>query len=193
MNMNANAILRMPARWSGWVGGAERAVWFDVPDRLTQAELARTATLGAADPRLGIALRHARDGDVTATLAGETERLDRWRGNGGSQDGQAVVTAAVVARRCGHLDLVPESVLAHVAVADLSDRGVAQDKPDFRWSRHMSSRWLPKWLPSARASQGPARSATRPACMPEAVPEPAPAQARGSAAARAVPSRQYGC
>jgi TPR repeat protein len=140
INMNANAILRMPARWAGWVGGAERAVWFSVPGQLNEAEQARAAALAASDPRLALALRHAHDGDLTATLACETELTDRWRGYGGDRNGQAVITGTIVASRCGHPQPIPEGVLAAVALAHLSAQEAAPESlgwlaPALKWAQ----------------------------------------------------------
>jgi TPR repeat protein len=140
INMNANAILRMPARWAGWVEGTERAVWFSVPGKLNAAEQDRAATLAASDPRLAVALRHARDGELTATLACETELTDRWRGHGGDRNGQAVITSAIVASRCGHPQPIPEGVVAAVTLAHLSAQEVAPEKlgwlaPALKWAQ----------------------------------------------------------
>ena len=140
IDMDANAILRMPARWAGWVGGTERAVWFPVPGQLNAAEQARAAALAASDPRLAVALRHARDGDLTATLACETELTDRWRGHGGDRNGQAVITSAIVASRCGHPQPIPEDVLTAVTLAHLSAQEAAPESlrwlaPALKWAQ----------------------------------------------------------
>jgi TPR repeat protein len=140
INMNANAILRMPARWAGWVGGTERAVWFSVPGQLNEAEQARAATLAASDPRLAVALRDARDGELTATLACETELTDRWRGHGGDRNGQAVITSAIVASRCGHPQPIPEGVVAAITLAYLSAQEAAPESlewlaPALQWAQ----------------------------------------------------------
>jgi hypothetical protein len=124
MNLNANAILRMPARWSGALGGTERAVCFDLPGQLSARELAAARELAERDPRLRIALRDTRDGAVIATLACAAELVERWRGQG-DRAGQALVTAAVVARRCGHPEPIPQPVLTGVALAHLSAQGQA--------------------------------------------------------------------
>lgn len=135
MSLNANAILRMPARWSGAPGGTERAVSFDVPGQLSPRELAAASELAEADPRLRMALRAARDSAVIPTLACAAELVERWRGKG-DRSGQALVTAAVVARRCGHPEPIPQPVLAGVALAHLAARGQAPGQ----------SGWLPEAL-----------------------------------------------
>jgi TPR repeat protein len=140
MNRNASEILRMLARWSGRAEGSERAVWFDVQGQFNGAERARASELASSDPRLGIALRDARDGDITATLACESLLIDRWRGHG-DRNGQALVTAAVIARRCGHPEPIPEGLLDAVALAHLSGQGEA---PESSW-------WLPSALKWAQA------------------------------------------
>jgi Tetratricopeptide repeat len=133
LDVNANEILRMPNLWSGWMGGTDRAAWFVVEGQLTAAEKARASALSSSDPRLAVALRDARAGDLTATLACETALVRRWR-DGGDPEGQAVVTAAVVARRCGHPEPIPEDLLKSVALAWLSGQGTAPDNP--RWLPH---------------------------------------------------------
>jgi len=137
MSIDANTILRMPARWSGLVTGTEHAVQFDVPGQLSQAERVRAAVLSPMDPRLEIALNAARDCDFTATLACEAELVDRWRGEG-DRNGQAVMTAAIVARLCGHPEPIGKDVLAALALCSLSG---TEDAPE-------NAEWLPaalKW------------------------------------------------
>src|SRR5450755_524895 len=138
MSMNANTILRMPARWSGQVEGTERAVQFDIPGQLSQAEQVRASVLSPMDPRLEVALHAARDGDFTATLACEAELVDRWRGEG-DRNGQAVMTAAVVARLCGHPEPIGEGVLAAVAISYLSDM---EDAPEVSNRGTRGMQWL---------------------------------------------------
>jgi TPR repeat protein len=127
MNLDAYAILRMTARWSGRPEGTERAVLFDVAGQLSAQEQARASAFSSRDPRLEIALRHERGSDLVATLACEAELVARWRAGSGDPAGQALITAAVVARRCGHPEPIPESVLAAVALASLSAEGTAPE------------------------------------------------------------------
>jgi len=86
-----------------------------------------------------MALNATREGDFTATLACEAELVDRWRGDG-DRNGQAIVTAAVVARLCGHPEPIGESTLSAVALSYLSDLEAAPE----------STEWLPEALRWAR-------------------------------------------
>jgi hypothetical protein len=141
MSKEAREILQMPARFAGHVGGSERAVWFEVLARFSEAELGRATALAVSDPRLRQAIRDTRDGDVPATLACAARLIDRWRVSGGDQEGQAVITAAVIARRCGHPAPIPRGVLSAVALAHLSARDIAPD----------DATWLPAALAWAQA------------------------------------------
>jgi TPR repeat protein len=130
MNMNTTAILRIPALWSGRSTGTERAVRFDLPARLSAAELTRASAAAARDPRLRIAVTYAQDGDVIPALACAPELIRRWRGHG-DRPGQALVTGAVVARRCGYPEPIPQATIAVVALAHLSAHEAAPDNPDW--------------------------------------------------------------
>ena len=122
---HAREVIKMLARWSRATGSLERAVRFHLDSHFTSEELARTATLATSDPRLQIALRDADRGNVTATLAGAPELIDRWTLDTGDKSGQAVITAAITARRCGHPEPIPIIVLEALTAAQLSAGGNA--------------------------------------------------------------------
>lgn len=130
MTVNANAILRMTARWSGLLEGNEHTVQFDVAGQFSPEEALRASVLSSADPRLRMALQATRGGDFTATLACEAELIGRWRG-GDNRNGQAVITAAVVARLCGHPEPLGEDVLAVVALTYLSGLEAAPENTEW--------------------------------------------------------------
>ncbi|WP_345657994.1 tetratricopeptide repeat protein [Streptomyces siamensis] len=118
---HARQVMKMLARWSPRGGVAERAIRFHLDSRLGADELARARAISEIDPRIEIALHGAEDGRVIATLAGAPELIDRWTlDTAGDPRGQAVITAAVVARRCGHPEPIPSSVLEPIAVLHLS-------------------------------------------------------------------------
>jgi len=130
MSMNTTAILRMPAPWSGRSVGTERAVRFDLPARLSAAELTRASAAAVRDPRLRIAVQYAQDGNVIPALSCAPELIQRWRGHG-NRAGQALVTGAVIARRCGYPEPIPQTTMEAVALAQLSAHEAAPDSPDW--------------------------------------------------------------
>jgi TPR repeat protein len=117
----------MLVRWSKRTHGSTRAIRFDVSDRFSDDELARAGNVGSRDPRLMVAVRDADHGSVTATLAGSDDLIDYWTGSSGDQSGQAVITAAVIARLCGHPDPIPIGVLEALALARLSAQRAAPE------------------------------------------------------------------
>ncbi|WP_027346867.1 hypothetical protein [Hamadaea tsunoensis] len=125
MNSDAYQVMRMLASPSGRQAGAEPAIRLDLPGRLSPAEQARAAEIARADPRIALASERASDHAVIPTLAGATELIRHWTGDGADTAGRAVITAAVLARRCGHPDVLPAEVLAALAVALLAGRGAA--------------------------------------------------------------------
>ncbi|MGO9785141.1 MAG: alpha/beta fold hydrolase [Streptosporangiaceae bacterium] len=122
---HAREINRMLTRWSGPTSSQETAIRFDVENRFGPEENARAAKLATVDPRIREALRQATDGNVTATLAGAPELIARWISKTGDPYGRAVITAAVIARRCGHPEPLPAKVLESLAVAQLAAEGNA--------------------------------------------------------------------
>jgi TPR repeat protein len=134
---HAREVIRMLARWSRYSGPSEPAVRFHVDNRFSPGEVARAEVLAGHDPRLQTALRDA-DGNVTATLAGAPELIDRWILDTGDSYGQAIITAAVTARRCGHPETIPVAVLKSLAVGQLAATTNAPATPD--WLR-AAIRW----------------------------------------------------
>ncbi|WP_406340403.1 tetratricopeptide repeat protein [Streptomyces sp. NBC_00648] len=117
---HAREVIKMLARWSPRGEATERAMRFHVDSRLSAEERTRAQALAAIDPRIEVALRGAEDERITATLAGAPELIERWTLDSGDRNGQAVITAAVVARRCGHPEVVPMEVLEALAMRALS-------------------------------------------------------------------------
>jgi TPR repeat protein len=122
---HAREVIRMLARWSKHSGPSEPAVRFHVNNHFSPEEVNRAEILARRDPRLRSALRDADDRNVTATLAGAQELIDRWTLDTGDGYGQAIITAAVTARRCGHPEPIPVAVLEVVALAQLAARATA--------------------------------------------------------------------
>jgi TPR repeat protein len=122
---HAREVIRMLARWSTHSGATERALRFHLDSQLTQEELARAQALAGIDPRLRTALRVADDRNVIATLSGAPELIDRWILDTGDPQGQALITAAVTARRCGHPEPIPTRALEALALAQLAARASA--------------------------------------------------------------------
>lgn len=88
----------------------EAAVKIDVPDRFTESDTLRTQVLAVRDPRLAAALGAASGHGVTQVLAGGPDLIDRWR-NSPNPYCRAVITAAIDARRLGHLSVLSADVL----------------------------------------------------------------------------------
>ncbi|MET7381487.1 tetratricopeptide repeat protein [Streptomyces sp. NPDC005526] len=79
------------------------------------AEWERAAELARRDPRLALATTHRESGmGMTQILSAAPELIHRWE-QADNPYGKAVLTAAVTARRCGHPDTIPNSVLQPLA------------------------------------------------------------------------------
>jgi hypothetical protein len=98
----------------------------DLLPSFSRAELDRAASLATRDPRIAEAVRETANSNPTETLAAAPELIFRWI-NAADRYGAAVITAAVIARRCGHPEPVPAKVLESVAETVLTptDRGRA--------------------------------------------------------------------
>jgi TPR repeat protein len=131
---HAREVIRMLARWSRHSGPSELAVRFHVDSRFTPGEASRAGVAAGRDPRLLTAVRDADGGNVTATLAGAPELIDRWTRDTGDSYGRAIITAAVTARRCGHPEPVPAAVLVSLALAQLAASGMAPAALDWAQS-----------------------------------------------------------
>ena len=98
----------------------------DLLPGFSRAELDRAESLAARDPRIAEALTETTGPNLTETLAAARDLISRWL-NPADTCGAAVITAAVIARRCGH----PEPLSAHVleplaeSVLTPADRGSA--------------------------------------------------------------------
>lgn len=134
---HAQQVVKMLARWSPRSGTSERAIRFHVDSQLTRDELSRARALAEIDPRIASALAGSQDGRVTATLAGAPDLIERWTlETSGDPNGQALITAAVVARRCGYPEPIPRNVLESLAVLYLAEQSKAPQSTD----------WLPPAL-----------------------------------------------
>ncbi|WP_150494255.1 tetratricopeptide repeat protein [Streptomyces kanamyceticus] len=80
----------------------------------SQKERERAEVLAASDPRIAQAARHHGPTGLTQVLSAAPELIYRWE-LGDNPYGQAVITAAVAARRCGHPPLLPRPLLAELA------------------------------------------------------------------------------
>ncbi|MGV9602088.1 tetratricopeptide repeat protein [Streptosporangium sandarakinum] len=98
------------------LGGAEEIT---SPPRFTDRQLADLAQTIAADPRLRIAAQRAPGGQVTQELAGARELLRRYRHADAAE--QALLWAAMDARRLGHGLYLTESFLRHAAPGYLDE------------------------------------------------------------------------
>ncbi|MGW1758971.1 hypothetical protein [Streptomyces mirabilis] len=77
-------------------------------------EWQRAEELMSVDPRIAEAARHRGKTGLAQTLAAAPELIHRWE-QADDPFGQAVITAAVVARRCGHPAVLPVPVLEALA------------------------------------------------------------------------------
>lgn len=140
-SQDARQVVRMLARWSKHAGGGEAALRFHVSESFSAKELRRARALAAVDPRLESAVRDAVDGNVTATLAGAPELIERWTVGPGDRYGRAIITAAVVARRCGLPEPVTAGVLEALALEQVRADGAAPLSDDWldaaiRWAKN---------------------------------------------------------
>ncbi|WP_413812641.1 tetratricopeptide repeat protein [Streptomyces sp. OE57] len=80
------------------------------------AEWERAAELARRGPRLALATTHRESRlGMTQILSAAPELIHRWE-QADNPYGKAVLTAAVTARRCGHPDTIPNSVLKALAI-----------------------------------------------------------------------------
>jgi TPR repeat protein len=111
----------------------------DLLPSFTRAELDRAASLAPRDPRIAEAVSETENWNLTETLAAAPDLVSRWV-NAADPYGAAVITAAVIARRCGHPEPLPAKVLESLAASVLTaaDRGRAAPRwfPDaLNWAR----------------------------------------------------------
>ncbi|MFI6409764.1 tetratricopeptide repeat protein [Streptomyces sp. NPDC050548] len=115
-NTDAFEVLSLARRFS-------LGVWSD-------PEWERAQELTALDPRIAQAARHRGHTGLTQTLAAAPELIHRWE-QGDSRFGQLVITAAVVARRCGHPATIPDAVIKGLATEWLT--GAQRANADEGW------------------------------------------------------------
>ncbi|MEV3912677.1 tetratricopeptide repeat protein [Streptomyces canus] len=77
-------------------------------------EWARAEELTSSDPRIAQASRYRGEAGLAQMLSAAPELIHRWE-QADNVFGQALITAAVVARRCNHPDTVPIPVIAALA------------------------------------------------------------------------------
>ncbi len=106
------------------------ATRFDLAGEFSLSEQERVRQLAERDPRLAEALQNRGSANITETLAAAPELIRRWR-NSANEFGAAVITAAVIARRCGHPVPVPEVVLLALAERVLTPEQRAAAAPDW--------------------------------------------------------------
>ncbi len=103
----------------------------DLTSSFTDAEWGRAQNLASTDPRLAEAVQQGRGRAVAATLANAPELIRRWR-HGSDAYGKAVISAAIDARRCGHPDPLPTTLLESLAQEYLTGQQRATADPQ-RW------------------------------------------------------------
>jgi Flp pilus assembly protein TadD len=104
------------------------ATRFDLPSEFSADEITRAKLVSAADPRIAEAVNGG--ATIAETLAAAPELVRRWR-YGNNPYGRAVITAALTARRCGHPEPIPTSVLEPVADHCLTPEQRAQASEDW--------------------------------------------------------------
>ncbi|MCI3269666.1 tetratricopeptide repeat protein [Streptomyces cylindrosporus] len=94
----------------------------------SEQEWARAGELTSIDPRIERVTRHRGQAGLTQLLSAAPELIHRWE-QADSPFGQAVITAAVIARRCGHPDTVPSAIVEALALECLTGpwRAAAKD------------------------------------------------------------------
>ncbi|MCG5444428.1 tetratricopeptide repeat protein [Micromonospora sp. NIE79] len=116
------------------VGMAEQ---IDMVPLFSEAEWDRAVALSGGDPRLAEAVEHGKGRALPATLASARELIRRWR-HGGDAYGQAVISAAVDVRRCGHPEPIPLSLLEGLAERYLTGWHRATAAPDAWFSEALA-------------------------------------------------------
>jgi Flp pilus assembly protein TadD len=86
----------------------------DLTRDFSAAEWDRARLLAGTDPRLADATGNEQDRAVTAALANTHELIRRWQ-HGADAIGRAVLSAAIDARRCGHPEPLPETLIEVLA------------------------------------------------------------------------------
>ncbi|MET7845334.1 tetratricopeptide repeat protein [Streptomyces sp. NPDC005356] len=94
----------------------------------TDREWERAEELTSVDPRIGQVIRHRGQAGLAQMLSAAPELIQRWE-QAVSPFGQALITAAVIARRCGHPAVVPVTIIETLAKSLLTgnDRATAAE------------------------------------------------------------------
>ena len=128
----------------------------DLLPGFSRAELDRSISLATRDPRIAEAVSERGNWNPTETLAAAPGLISRWL-NAADPYGAAVITAAVIARRCGHPDPLPANVLESLAETVLTPTARAR----------ATGRWFQTALDWARAPvRGPVAPLTPHATAP---------------------------
>jgi TPR repeat protein len=102
-------------------------------------ELARAGSLARRDPRIAEAITEMSSGNLPEILAAAPDLISRWL-NAADPCGAAVITAAVVARRCGHPEPLPRAMLELLTGTVLTPAQRARAAPEWflaalNWAR----------------------------------------------------------
>ena len=128
----------------------------DLMPGFSRDELERARSLAIRDPRIAEAMDETASANLPEILAAAPDLISRWL-NGADPYGAAVITAAVIARRCGHPELLPSTVLEPLAGNILTAVQLGR----------ATSGWFPAALDWARAPvRGPASPLTPHATIP---------------------------
>ncbi|MGW8876663.1 tetratricopeptide repeat protein [Streptomyces mirabilis] len=115
LNRDAREVLKLARRFL-------LGTWSD-------QEWERAEELASIDPRIGQATRHRGQMGLAQMLSAAPELIHRWE-QADNPLSQAVITAAVVARRCGHPAAVTAAIIEGLAEEFLTDaERVAADGP----------------------------------------------------------------
>jgi hypothetical protein len=101
-----------------------------VPVSFQEDDLAAVRAAGRLDPRMALAHKHARGGRLTQYLAGSQKILERY--DTAPEEVKAVINAAVDARRMGHAQRLPESLLFKAALGYIDEP--TSDRLDDTWA-----------------------------------------------------------
>jgi TPR repeat protein len=102
----------------------------NLPDVFSSSERHRASQLAERDPRIAEAISHPDSSNIATTLAAAPELIRRWI-HGSNSYGRCVITAAVMARRCGHPQPIPEAVLHPMTETLLSNSSRAAAVTDW--------------------------------------------------------------
>ena len=94
------------------------------------AELERAGSLAMRDPRIAEAFGGSGSWSLIETLAAAPDLISRWL-NAANPYGAAVITAGIIARRCGHPEPLPADVLESLAQAALTPAARGRATPQW--------------------------------------------------------------